>query len=273
MGKDYKKTLRIFVASPGDVKEERERLHAVAAELNRSGNVADQLGVTLEVLDWRDVSPKMGRPEKVILDELPVERWDFFVGVLWLRFGLPPGASDPQTGKPYDSGTEEEFALAYRSWLKNGRPQIFFYRCKRQPDDLDGIDLDQYKKVKLFFTNFDNDKQHPGLYKTFQTDEDFVQHVRDDLIKSLFEFYRDSNTNLCPLCNGTRTHFSSYYLTLQKNKPVIIEKVPAKVCQKCGDRYFESDTIKRIQQIAWSKTKPIRTLQASVYRFPQRNKK
>ncbi|MGH8057573.1 MAG: hypothetical protein ACREOH_10105 [Candidatus Entotheonellia bacterium] len=65
--KPYKK-LRIFAASPGDVLTERARLHTVVEEFNRTGHLADWLGLTLEVLDWRThVAPWMGRPEEVVL--------------------------------------------------------------------------------------------------------------------------------------------------------------------------------------------------------------
>lgn len=185
------KKLRIFVASPSDVMAERERLHAVVADLNRPGNLADELGVTLDVLDWRNVSPDMGRPEQVILDQLPVEQWDIFTGILWLRFGAP-------TGKAYASGTEEEFTLAYNAWKKNGRPRILFYRCTRSAN-LDQLDPDQFKRVKDFFVNFETDKEHPGLYHVFQTPEDFEQQVRLDLNRLLFEYSKNVSPKVSPV--------------------------------------------------------------------------
>ena len=99
--------LRAFVASPGDVLDERERLKLVVDELDRT--LADSLGHSLELLDWRDVVPSMGRPEQVILDQLKLDAWDIFVGILWTRFGTPSGAIRPDTGEPFLSGTEEEF--------------------------------------------------------------------------------------------------------------------------------------------------------------------
>jgi len=44
------KLLRIVVASPGDVKPERDCVGNVAAELNRG--VADVLGVRLDIVRW-----------------------------------------------------------------------------------------------------------------------------------------------------------------------------------------------------------------------------
>src|SRR5215212_4493053 len=97
---NYRK-LRIFIASPSDVATERARMHTLVDELNRSGQLADHLALTLEALDWRTVAPLMGRPEAVVLDQLPVDSWDVFVGILWLRFGMPPGATDPQSGQAF----------------------------------------------------------------------------------------------------------------------------------------------------------------------------
>jgi hypothetical protein len=189
--KTYKK-LRIFVASPKDVAAECARLHTVVEELNCTGNLADWLGLTLELLDWRThIAPLMGRPEEVVLRQLPVETWDIFVGILWLRFGTPSGAADPQIGKLFDSGTQEEFSLAYNSWKKNGRPKVLFYRCTRVPASLDEIDHDQYKRVKDFFAQFDADAVHPGLPQSFQTAEGFERRVRADLTKLLLEYGKD----------------------------------------------------------------------------------
>jgi hypothetical protein len=118
-------SLHLFVATPRDVAAERDRLALIVRDLN---NAFTAHGLTLKLLDWRDVVPDLGRPEDVILDQLPVEKWDIFVGVLWARFGTPPGREDPETGKPFLSGTEEEFTLACRSWRETGKPRILFYR-------------------------------------------------------------------------------------------------------------------------------------------------
>ncbi|MBM3175027.1 MAG: DUF4062 domain-containing protein, partial [Chloroflexi bacterium] len=105
--------VRIFVASPGDVLEERNRLARVVEELNRS--LADRLGLALELLRWEThVAPDVGIPQRLILQQLPPEEWDIFVGILWHRFGSETGELDPETHQLYWSGTEQEFKAAYR---------------------------------------------------------------------------------------------------------------------------------------------------------------
>jgi len=68
--KKYTK-MHIFVASPGDVSPERQKVKLVADELNQTGGVADALGITIEVLDWQThISPAMGRPESEWVENL-----------------------------------------------------------------------------------------------------------------------------------------------------------------------------------------------------------
>ncbi len=158
------KKLRIFAASPSDVATERAKLETVVGQLKP---LADHIGLSVEVVDWRKVVPDLGRPQQVIFDQLQPTTWDVFIGILWHRFGTPPGGKDSQTQKEYLSGTEEEFKAAFRLWEQFKKPRIMMYRCTRQVD-LTTIDFDQAKKVQEFFTQFDAIKgEHPGLYQTF----------------------------------------------------------------------------------------------------------
>ncbi len=181
----YRK-IRVFVASPGDVAREKDALGKVITSLNRT--LGDRFGIVLELKEWRQVAPDMGRPEDVILADLRVESWDIFVGILWLRFGMAPGAVDPTTGRPFDSGTEEEFSLAYRAWQKFRRPRILFYRSLRLPPRLLDIDGVQFDRVGRFFKQFDAiNGQHPGLFSEYLEVEDFKDLVREHLEKHLLD--------------------------------------------------------------------------------------
>jgi len=184
MSADTLKKLRIFAASPSDVASERNRLAIVVEDLKP---LAEHVGVALYLVDWRQAIPDMGRPEKVILDQIKPDSWDFFIGILWHRFGTPPGVNDSKMGKEYLSGTEEEFRVAYRLWEQYKRPRVMFYRCMRPipPDDLDP---EQYKRVKNFFVGFAPDADHPGLYQTFDSIESFERRVRQDLTCLLFDY-------------------------------------------------------------------------------------
>ena len=177
--------LRIFAASPSDMSAERAKVKTAAEMLKP---LADYLGIVLEVLDWRVVVPDMGCPEQVILNQLKPTSWDVFIGILWHRFGTPPGGKDPQTQKEYLSGTEEEFKTAYRLWEKCKKPRIMIYRCIRDiPPEV--IDPDQFKCVKEFFSQFEAVKgEHPGLYQLFDTTDSLEKLLLDNLQKLLLDY-------------------------------------------------------------------------------------
>jgi len=188
IGKQPKK-MRIFVASPSDVADERAKIATVVKSLKR---LADQYDVILKILDWRQVVPDMGRSQQIIFDQLKPDTWDVFIGILWHRFGTPPGSLDPQRQKEYLSGTEEEFYVAYRLWRQYGRPRIMMYRCSRAipPDKLDP---EQFKRVQEFFAQFDAIKgETPGLYQTFDSTESFEHLLHDNLMELLISY--DSET-------------------------------------------------------------------------------
>ena len=79
----YRK-LRIFIACPGDVAAEKERLPKIVERLQEQAN---QAGFILELKEWRQVIPDMGLPQQIIFNQINANSWDIFVGVLWIRFG------------------------------------------------------------------------------------------------------------------------------------------------------------------------------------------
>ncbi len=185
-----------------------------------------------------------------------------FVGILWQRFGTPSGANDPQTGLTFDSGTDEEFTLAYKAYQNNDRPQILFYRCNREVG-LDQLDPDQLTKLKTFFGNFAANKKHPGLPQDFKTTEELEQRVRQDLTKFLFN-HRKLH---CALCHGTRAKSLGNYLFSHQNKPRLIENVPTEVCQQCSEYYFDAAMIEMFRKVDWNSKEPQHVLETLVYDF------
>jgi hypothetical protein len=95
---------RIFVASPSDVKPERNALEKDVREVNLTHG--DQLDYRLELVRWEThVAPNAGRPQQVINQQ--IGSYSIFVGIMWRRFGTPTGLAG--------SGTEEEFRIAYQA--------------------------------------------------------------------------------------------------------------------------------------------------------------
>ena len=106
--------IKIFLASPGDLAEERKVAKVIVDEFN--SQLADALGYQVELVGWEDTLPGVGRPQAIINRDL--DGCDLFIGMLWKRWGTPPGT------EPYTSGFEEEFNRSMARNAKEGRPEI-----------------------------------------------------------------------------------------------------------------------------------------------------
>lgn len=172
MPKNGYRKINIFVAAPNDVATEKERINTIVEQLNHG--LADELGIVLEVKEWSQVVPNMGRGQKVIFDQLPVDQWDIMVGILWLRYGTPSGGSVAD-----QSGTHEEFNVAYEYWKKSGKPRIMFYRCIRPSEDVTKIDTNSLAKINDFFKQFETGGENQGLYSAYSEINDFEGMIRN----------------------------------------------------------------------------------------------
>ncbi len=162
--------IRIFLASPGDVNEER----AVALE------VFDMLeydplfkkdgagGVSIHAVAWDkpggDTPMRATQtPQTAIKDGLPrPSECDVVLVLFWSRMGTPLPHPEYQKDdkSPYLSGTEWEFWDAVNAERTNGKPITLIYRRTEKPD----IDIDddkalaQYRNVRQFFEQFRNEE-------------------------------------------------------------------------------------------------------------------
>src|SRR5258706_13391341 len=91
--KNERDVLRLFVASPRDVQEERSRMPKVVESLNRT--LGKLLNVVIELWRWAaDAPPGVGEPQALIDPEL--DDADVVLVIFWNRFGTP--ASNGVTG-------------------------------------------------------------------------------------------------------------------------------------------------------------------------------
>ena len=161
-----RKILRVFLASPGDLQEERKIVRDVVAEFNESW--ADELGYHLELDGWEDTVAGFGRPQDLINKD--VDRCNLFIGMIWKRWGTPPS----QDGE-YTSGFEEEFERSLDRRERSGSPEISLY-SKQIPEEYmedKGPDL---QKVLEFRKKIIQNKEI--LFKNFSTVRDMENLAR-----------------------------------------------------------------------------------------------
>ncbi|MBC2692754.1 DUF4062 domain-containing protein [Pseudomonas kielensis] len=106
--------IKVFLASPGDLSEERKIAKVIVEDFN--SQLADALGCQVELVGWEDTLLGVGRPQAIINRDL--DGCDLFIGMLWKRWGTPPGT------ETYTSGFEEEFHRAMARNAEHGRPEI-----------------------------------------------------------------------------------------------------------------------------------------------------
>jgi hypothetical protein len=172
--------LKIFIASPSDVMDLREIAFEAVEEVNRILADTNQ-SAQLKVFGWEKVYPDIGNPQNVILQQIPIDQCDIFVGILWRRFGSKPGGNRPSDGRPYLSGTELEIdeAIRVRKRSKNDRPVIMLYRKTDKPtQEMSDDDVTQYSRVIEYFKQCASDGEHPALVITFKGKEfsDLLKH-------------------------------------------------------------------------------------------------
>lgn len=123
MEKDLRE-LRVFMASPGDLTDERDALRDLERRLNATFRVR---GVRVSIEGWEEVQPDAGAPQDLI--NPLVYDCDVFVGLLNMRWGTPTDSDS--------SGFSEEFniALSRRSESET-TPAIGMYFRDIDPDRL-----------------------------------------------------------------------------------------------------------------------------------------
>ena len=135
-----RKILRVFIASPCDLQEERKAIRDEVDEFNESW--ADEFGYQIELVGWEKTISGSGRPQDLINQGL--DQCHLFVGMVWKRWGTSPGHDSG-----FSSGFQEEFERAKSRYTQNHSPEISLF-FKHIPDASMEDPGDQLKQVLQF---------------------------------------------------------------------------------------------------------------------------
>ena len=152
--------LRVFLASPSDLEDERLAIRDVVNEINECW--ADEIGYQVELMGWEETIAGYGRPQHIINQDL--DRCDLFIGMIWKRWGTPPDIDGQFT-----SGFHEEFERSLARREQSGGPEISLF-FKKISDDLMGDPGEDLKKVLNFRKQIISEKEI--LYQEFSAVED-----------------------------------------------------------------------------------------------------
>ena len=177
--------LRVVVASPGDVQEERDAVEAVAVELQHA--MGKFLGLSLEVVRWEtDTYPgfHLDGPQALLDPLLKIADADIVVGIFWKRLGL-------QT-KSGETGTEHEINTAIEAWKKNKSPHIMLYFSKCLYSIQSKHEAEQLAALWNFREKLQSEGQ--GLFWSYDDPADFSNVLRKHLTVYLNEQYAQKPT-------------------------------------------------------------------------------
>ncbi|MGA9582283.1 MAG: DUF4062 domain-containing protein [Allosphingosinicella sp.] len=168
---------RIFIASPGGLKDIRECFRSTTEKYNETD--ANRRGVTFIPVGWEATLGGIGRPQAIINDDLA--ECDYCVLVLHDRWGTP--ASDEPNAL---TGTEEEFQLAMKLIEDPNSPMqrivVFFVAVDPGKMSDPGPQL---QKVLDFRKQIEAERKL--LYQQVEGERDFA----DELRKHLAQWVRD----------------------------------------------------------------------------------
>ena len=167
------KRVSVFLSSPSDVEEEREACARAVRQVEALRGMKD--GFSIQLLRWESsTSPALGQPAQAIINKQIGDSYDIFVGVICARFGTPT--------EEWQSGTEEEFRLAYAR-LKGGENVqilLYFIDPKLSSRDIDGEQLVKVQKFKA-------DAESLGLISNVRETHGLESRVMKDISRSVDE--------------------------------------------------------------------------------------
>lgn len=72
----------------------------------------------------------------------------------------------------------------------------------------------------------------------------------------------------CHVCGSTEYREELVNEVFQiDGKPVLVEKIPAQVCVRCGEEIFSRETTEKVRLLVHGKAKPIKSVQVDVFAY------
>lgn len=170
----YRKIIKVFLGSPGDLEDERKAAKVVVDEEN--ANHANALGYHIDLVGWEDTVSQRRRAQDAI--NVDLDQCEYFVGLMWKQWGTPPGPE----GHPYSSGFEEEYRRSVERHEKSGKPEISLLFKNIPKDALSDVGK-QLEKVLAFQKEIAEEKKQ--YYQKFHDLRDFEQRFRAVIAKFL----------------------------------------------------------------------------------------
>ena len=72
----------------------------------------------------------------------------------------------------------------------------------------------------------------------------------------------------CHICGSTRARNELVSEVFQvEGKPVLVENIPAQVCERCGEEIFSSETTEKVRLLVHGSVKPVKSVKMDVFAY------
>ncbi len=151
---------KVFIASPGDVKSERELVKKVLARWNNIHSQERKI-VLLPVMWETNAAPEYGVDAQDYINEELLDNCDMLIGIFWSKMGTPTRKHEGRT-------VEEIYWNAARHKLT-----MLYFSKKDVPADVDLVQLDKVRNFK--------ESVAASLYEEYSTEIEFEEKLYDQL--------------------------------------------------------------------------------------------
>ncbi|CAA6808230.1 MAG: Unknown protein [uncultured Sulfurovum sp.] len=191
-----KKTIKIFISSPGDVIPERQKAMQIIKRLNRHFTDVKLEGVFWErepMTATKDYQANIVYPSST----------DIVAVILWTRLGSELSSSKyvgAYTNKQPITGTEWEFEDAYAKAKKEKTPHLALYRKRNDKIVIDPEQVEEMSRQQKLIQSFDNywAKNDDGSYAmaehTFERTDEFESMFEEHLKKIIAKIVNETLT-------------------------------------------------------------------------------
>jgi len=171
------KVYKVFIASPDDVRNEREIVRSVIMRWNAIN--AESKKIVLLPVGWEThAAPETGKSAQEYINEEVLDKCDILIGIFWAKLGIPT--------KIAKSGTVEEI----QRHISEHKLAMLYFSTKEIPND---VDLEQLKLVR----SFKEEIRSKSLYGEFLDERDLenklYSHLEIKIAEGKIQSTRDSD--------------------------------------------------------------------------------
>ncbi|MBU4485837.1 MAG: hypothetical protein KKD38_02820 [Candidatus Delongbacteria bacterium] len=180
----------VLIASPSDVKLERDLLMDKLETKFRRENFEEQCNARLIINGWESLASQTGYAQDIINNDL-VKKTNIVLAVFRHKLGSP--TTDPKTGvERSPSGSAEELLFAIRNEKVKNPPLGMVYFYGNAPViSLDSIDKERIENEWLRLKEFKEAISKEILYKSYNIEEEILDIVCFDLCENIKKYFND----------------------------------------------------------------------------------